>query len=66
MDVIQYLEENYGGVPSEELKEMENATLATVYNPADSMLMVFRPIERLKKFAIQAERPYTEEHSILR
>ena len=53
-DVITYLEENYGHIPSEELKAMENATLATAYNPADSMLAVFRPIEKLKKFAIQA------------
>ena len=60
VDVLQYLDENYGEVPSEELKEMENATIATAYNPADSMLMVFQPIERLRKFAIQAKRPYTE------
>ena len=60
-NVRTYLEDNYGHIPSEELKEMENSTIATVYNPADSMLAVFCPIEKLKAKAIKAKRPYTEE-----
>ena len=63
-DVITYLEENYGHIPSEELKEMENAIIATVYNPVDSMLAVFRPIEKLKAKAIKAKRSYTEEQPL--
>ena len=58
--VLTYLFTNYGKVTSVELKEQESEVLSIQFSPADPMIGVFRPIEALKKKAVEAELPYTE------
>ena len=43
--VLEYLDTNYGKVPSEEVKQKESEVLAMSFNPADPMVALYRPIE---------------------
>ena len=58
-DVLNYLFDLYGKVPSEEVKKKEAEIRAMTYHPADPMILIFSPIEKLKKMAIAAEIEYT-------
>ena len=60
-DVLEYLFDLYGKVPSEEVKQKEAEIRAMVYHPADPMILLFSPIEKLKKMAIAADIDYTAE-----
>ena len=60
-DVLDYLFDLYGKVPSEEVKQKEAEIRAMVYNPADPMILLFSPIEKLKKMAIAADIDYTAD-----
>ena len=58
-DVLDYLFDLYGKVPSKEVKQKEAEIRAMVYHPADPMILLFNPIEKLKKMAIAADIKYT-------
>ena len=60
-DVLTYLFDLYGKVPSEEVKSKETEIRAMIYHPADPMILLFNPIEKLIKMGISAKIPYTDE-----
>ena len=60
-DVLQYLFETYGKIPSEEVKQREMEIRSMTFNPADPMILLFNPLEKLKKMAEAAQIAYTEE-----
>ena len=45
--VLDYLFLNYGKVPSEEVKEKEAEVLNSTFNPAEPMVLMYCPIEKL-------------------
>ena len=57
--VLEYLFANYGKVPSEEGIQKELEVLNISFNPADPMVLLYRPIEQLQKLAISAKNPYS-------
>ena len=59
--VLTYLFDNYGKVPSEEVKQKETEIRTMQFNPADPMILLFNPIEKLAKMGISAEIEYTEK-----
>jgi hypothetical protein len=58
--VLEYLFSNYGKIPSEEVKEKEAEVLTLSFNPADPMVLLYRPIEQLQKMAVTAGIPYSQ------
>ena len=60
-DVLQYLFDTYGKIPSEEVKQKELEIRTMFFNPADPMILLFNPIEKLKKMAEAAGIAYTDE-----
>jgi hypothetical protein len=61
---LDYLFLNYGKVPSEEVKEKEAEVLNLSFNPAEPMVLLYRPIEQLQKLAISAGIPYSKEQRL--
>ena len=59
-DVLQYLLETYGKVPSEEVKQKEIEVRAMTFHPADPMILLYNAIEKLKTMGEAAEIAYTE------
>ena len=62
-DILQYLFDTYGKIPSEEVKQKEIEIRGMSFNPADPMILLFNPLEKLKKMAEAAEIEYTEKDS---
>ena len=60
-DVLKYLFDVYGKVPSEEVKQKEAEIRTMTYHPADPMILLHNPIEKLKKMAEAAAIPYTQD-----
>ena len=60
-DVLTYLNDTYGKVPSEEVKHKEAEIRTIQFNPADPMILLFNPIDKLAKVGISAEIEYTEK-----
>ena len=59
--VLTYLFDLYGKIPSEEVKQKETEIRAMIYNPADPLILLYNPIEKLKTMAISANIPYTND-----
>ena len=59
--VLTYLFDLYGKIPSEEVKQKETEIRAMIYNPADPLILLYNPIEKLKTMAISADIPYTND-----
>ena len=59
--VLLYLFDTYGKIPSEEVKQKEAEIRTMTYHPADPMILLFNPIEKLKKMATAAEIAYTTD-----
>ena len=59
--VLTYLFDVYGQIPSEEVKQKEAEIWAMVYNPADPLILLFNPVEKLEKLGIAAKIEYTEK-----
>ena len=59
--VLAYLFATYGVVPIEELKEQENEFRSMTFHPADPLIILYGPIEKLGKLAITAGINYTPE-----
>ena len=51
--VLTYLFDLYGKIPSEEVKQKETEIRAMIYNPADPLILLYNPIEKLKKWPYQ-------------
>ena len=62
--VLEYLFTNYGKVPSEEVKQKEAEVLNISFNPADPMVLLYRPIEQLQKLATSAGIPYSSAQQL--
>ena len=60
-EVLKYLFDVYGKVPSEEVKQKEAELRTMSYHPADPMILLHNPIEKLKKMAESAGIPYTQD-----
>ena len=58
--VLQFLFHAYGKIPSEEVKQKETELRATAFNPVDLMIILYNPIEKLRKMAESANIAYTE------
>ena len=63
-DILAHLFLRYGQVTGEEVKAMEAKVMKTVFAPADPLVLIWNPIEKLKKLAIQANLPYTPQQLI--
>ena len=59
--VLTYLFATYGVVPTEEVKEQENEIYSMTFHPADPLIMLYGPIEKLQKLAGAAWISYTLE-----
>ena len=59
--VLEYLFDLYGKVPSEEVKQKEAKIRAMSFHPADPLILLHNPIEKLKKLAKAASIPYTRD-----
>ena len=57
--VLAYLFDLYGKVPLEEVKQKEAEIQTMSFHPADPLILLHNPIEKLKKMAEAAEIPYT-------
>ena len=57
--VLKYLFNTYGKIPSKEVKQKEAEICAMPYHPADPMILLFNPIEKLKKIAKSTSIEYT-------
>ena len=55
------MEDNYGNIPITTVKQKETEVLATVFDPADSLIADFKPVEDLEKLAALAKVPYSQE-----
>ena len=62
--VLQHLQTRYGTVQASEVKEEEDNVLKLDFNPSDSLVILFNPIEKLQKLATKAKMPYTEKQLI--
>ena len=58
-DVLKYLFETYGKVPSEEVKQKEIEIRTMTFHPADPMILLYNPIEKLRTMAESASIAYT-------
>ena len=58
-DVLAYLFETYGKIPSKEVKQKEAEICTMTFHPADPMILLYNPIEQLEKMAQSAQIPYT-------
>ena len=59
--VLQYLDEAYGKVQSEEVKQKEAEIRSMSYNPADPMILLYNPVEKLRKMTEAADISYTTD-----
>ena len=57
--VLTYLFDTYGKIPSEEVKQKETEIRTMSFHPADPMILLYHPIEKLKSMAQSAGIPYT-------
>ena len=62
--ILDYLFDNYGTVTPEEVKEEEKTVEDINFSPADPMITIYNPIEKLAKLAIQAGMPYSAEQKV--
>ena len=62
--ILDHLTNRYGQVTSGEVQQFLGEVLKTPYTPAEPLVMVWNPIQKLKKLAIQAKIPYSEEQLI--
>ena len=62
--VLAYLFDLYGKVPSEEVKQKETEIRSMSFHPADPLILLYNPIEKLRRMAEAAEIPYTT-HQLL-
>ena len=58
--VMKYLFDTYGTIPSEEVKQKELEIRSMSFNPADPMILLFNPLEKLRKMAEAAKIDYTD------
>ena len=63
-DILDYLMENYGRVRSEEVTEQYEDIRKMSFHPADPMITLFGPIEKLEKLAIAANLTYSQPQLI--
>lgn len=59
--VLTYLFDTYGKIPSEEVKQKESEIRTMIFHPADPMILLFNPIEKLKSMGESAGIPYTAD-----
>ena len=62
--ILAYLFDRYGQVTGDDVNQFLSEVLKTSFTPADPLVLVWNPVEKLKKLAIQAKIPYSEEQLI--
>lgn len=60
LDIMDYLIDNYGRVPTEEVKEKEAEIRAMMLHLANPMIILYVPTKKLEKLAIATKITYTE------
>ena len=60
-DVLAHLKARYGTIPLDVIKNKEAEVRAIIFNPAEAMVTIFKPVEDLRKLAIAADVPYTDK-----
>jgi len=60
-DVLTYLFDSYGKVPSEEVKQKEQEIRTMSFHPADPMIILYNAIDKLKALGVAANIEYTEK-----
>ena len=58
--VLDYLDTNYGRVPTEEVKQKEQEIRTMTYHPADPLILLYGPIEKLQALATKAGIVYSQ------
>ena len=62
--ILAYLHARYGQVTGDDVNQFLGEVLRTSFTPADPLVLVWNPVEKLKKLAIHAEIPYSEKQLI--
>ena len=63
-DIMDHLFQHHGHVRGEEVKTKEAEMLRTPFTPSDPLVVIWNPIEKLKKFAAKANLPYTDQQLV--
>ena len=62
--ILAHLFQRYGTVRGIDVKNMESTVLQTPFAPSEPLVLIWNPIEKLKKLAIQAHLPYSDAQLI--
>ena len=58
--VLECLFHNYGAVRSDEVMQKESDVMSLSWQPSDPLVLLTRPLEQLKKLAVQVNMPCNE------
>ena len=58
--VLEHLFYNYGKVSSEEAAQKESDVMSMTWLPSDPLILIIRPLEKLKKLAQHARTPHID------
>ena len=62
--IFKHLFSRYGVVRGEDVKNTESKVLTPHFTPLEPLVLIWNPIENLKKLAIKADLPYTDQQLI--
>ena len=62
--ILEHLYNRYGIVRGEDVKSKEAEVLKLHFTPSEPLVLIWNPIEKLKKLAQQANLPYSEQQLI--
>ena len=62
--ILAHLFSRYGQVTGDEVRTYQTEVLSTSFTPADPLVTIWNPIQKLKKLASQANIPYSEAQLI--
>ena len=62
--ILSHLFTRYGQVTGDEVRTYQTEVLSTPFTPADPLVTIWNPIQKLKKLASQAKIPYSEAQLI--
>ena len=62
--ILAHLFQRYGTVRGIDVKNMESTVLQTLFTPSEPLVLIWNPIKKLKKLAIQAHLPYSDTQLI--
>ena len=63
-DILNHLFQYHGHVRGKEVKTKKTEMLHTPFTPSDPLMVIWNPIEKLKKFADTANLPYIDQQLV--